>query len=85
MYVNILSRGLELLKGTNLFGFIEGSYIVDETNKGYSTPDNVYGRMSFLFWNDDGAQYNNIVVISPFDALWGIVNLFECQENFRCI
>lgn len=70
---------------TYLFGFIDSTYILDETNEDLRRPEKVPGVLKIVFWNPDGLNVDKVVEIPPADALWNAVNIFEYQESFRHI
>lgn len=75
--VNLLQGSPCIYNGSDLIGFIEGVYIVDETNTGMRINDKVMGQVSLTFYRSDGDQINQVMEIYPANAVWEPVNIFE--------
>lgn len=70
---------------TNLCGFVNDTYIIDETNVHLRRPDRASGQVNFLFLDADGNEIHEVIQIHPSNVLWSPINTFEYNESFRKI
>lgn len=70
---------------TILCGFVDGTYIIDETKVRLRRSDRVSGQVKPVFWNPDGLDINEVIQIHPSDAKWSASQIFEYYERFNHI